>query len=71
MFGTAIKNFQSAERDITLAVEERAAILRNYVPGDAGNYTLKSMCCISSYYFHIFGVFNCILFYISRPWRDS
>lgn len=43
MFGTAIKNFQSTERDITLAVEERAAILRNYVPGDAGNYIPKTV----------------------------
>ncbi|KAK3927306.1 Cell cycle checkpoint control protein RAD9A [Frankliniella fusca] len=33
IFATAVKNFQLNERDITLAVEERAAVLRNYVPG--------------------------------------
>lgn len=33
VFATAVKNFQMTERDITLAVEERTAVLRNYVPG--------------------------------------
>lgn len=33
VFATAVKNFQLSERDITLAVEERTALLRNYVPG--------------------------------------
>ncbi|KAJ1524537.1 hypothetical protein ONE63_011028 [Megalurothrips usitatus] len=35
VLAAAVKNFQLSERDITLVVEERLAILRNYVPGGA------------------------------------
>lgn len=37
VFAAAVKNFQLSERDITLAVEERMAVLRNYVPGGTGD----------------------------------
>lgn len=66
VFATAVKNFQLSERDITLAVEDRIAVLRNYVPGGSGK--IKDLSIILIIYVKMFLINLICLLAFNRSW---